>query len=62
MSNVKYNITDALSTPIKDSSAPIYMTIGDGGNVEGLADRYTCHLSSFLFTFMVTSDPFKKIL
>ena len=37
---MKYNITDGLATPVKDSSAPIYVTIGDGGNVEGLADRY----------------------
>ncbi|WCJ43520.1 Purple acid phosphatase [Euphorbia peplus] len=41
ISNVKYNITNGLSIPTKDLSAPIYMTIGDGGNIEGLADNFT---------------------
>ncbi|XP_002534135.2 purple acid phosphatase 5 [Ricinus communis] len=41
ISNVRYNITNGLSAPLKDSSAPIYITIGDGGNIEGLADSFT---------------------
>ncbi|XP_075645831.1 purple acid phosphatase 5-like [Castanea sativa] len=40
ISNVKYNITNGLSTPVKDSSAPVYITIGDGGNIEGLASGF----------------------
>ncbi|KAL3497359.1 hypothetical protein ACH5RR_040091 [Cinchona calisaya] len=41
ISNVRYNITDGLSTPIKDASAPVYITIGDGGNIEGIANSFT---------------------
>ncbi|EOA34655.1 hypothetical protein CARUB_v10022218mg [Capsella rubella] len=41
ISNIKYNITDGLSTPVKDPSAPIYITIGDGGNIEGIANSFT---------------------
>ncbi|KAJ7944219.1 Purple acid phosphatase [Quillaja saponaria] len=41
ISNVMYNITNGLSTPVKDPSAPVYVTIGDGGNIEGIADRFT---------------------
>ncbi|KAM7255123.1 hypothetical protein ACFE04_020364 [Oxalis oulophora] len=28
-------------TPKKDQSAPVYITIGDGGNIEGLANSMT---------------------
>uniref|UniRef100_A0A2N9IUT1 Purple acid phosphatase n=1 Tax=Fagus sylvatica TaxID=28930 RepID=A0A2N9IUT1_FAGSY len=41
ISNVKYNITNGMSSPVKDPSAPIYITIGDGGNVEGIANSFT---------------------
>ncbi|ESQ55503.1 hypothetical protein EUTSA_v10025132mg [Eutrema salsugineum] len=41
ISNIKYNITNGLSTPIKDPNAPIYITIGDGGNIEGIANSFT---------------------
>ncbi|XP_010489510.1 PREDICTED: purple acid phosphatase 5-like [Camelina sativa] len=41
VSNIKYNITDGMSTPVKDQSAPVYITIGDGGNIEGIANSYT---------------------
>ncbi|KAI3443536.1 hypothetical protein Pfo_000201 [Paulownia fortunei] len=41
ISNVQYNITNGLSAPIKDTSAPVYITIGDGGNIEGLANGFT---------------------
>ncbi|XP_065637869.1 purple acid phosphatase 5 [Quercus suber] len=40
ISNVKYNITNGLSAPVKDPSAPVYITIGDGGNIEGLASGF----------------------
>ncbi|KAL7142115.1 hypothetical protein ABFS83_08G101400 [Erythranthe nasuta] len=40
VSNVRYNITNALSTPVEDTSAPVYITIGDGGNIEGLANSF----------------------
>ncbi|PON71527.1 Acid phosphatase [Parasponia andersonii] len=41
VSNVQYNITNGLSVPAKDPSAPIYITVGDGGNIEGLANNFT---------------------
>ncbi|CAF2168065.1 unnamed protein product [Brassica napus] len=27
------------SLPVKDQSAPVYITIGDGGNIEGLTTK-----------------------
>jgi len=39
ISNIHYNITDGMSTLVKDQNAPIYITIGDGGNIEGIANR-----------------------
>ncbi|KAK6924430.1 Iron/zinc purple acid phosphatase-like C-terminal domain, partial [Dillenia turbinata] len=41
ISNVRYNITNGLSTPVKNASAPVYITIGDGGNIEGIANSFT---------------------
>ncbi|KAJ8423122.1 hypothetical protein Cgig2_027336 [Carnegiea gigantea] len=41
VSNVAYNITNELCKPVKDLSAPVYITIGDGGNIEGLANNMT---------------------
>ncbi|KAF2290811.1 hypothetical protein GH714_015575 [Hevea brasiliensis] len=41
ISNVRYNITNGQTPPIKDTSAPVYITIGDGGNIEGLANSYS---------------------
>ncbi|KVI08794.1 Iron/zinc purple acid phosphatase-like C-terminal domain-containing protein [Cynara cardunculus var. scolymus] len=43
VSNIQYNITSGLSTPVKDPSAPVYITVGDGGNIEGIADSFTEH-------------------
>ncbi|RLM99425.1 purple acid phosphatase 2-like [Panicum miliaceum] len=40
-SNIKYNITDGRCTPVADRRAPVYVVIGDGGNIEGLADELT---------------------
>ncbi|XP_044509142.1 purple acid phosphatase 2-like [Mangifera indica] len=41
VSNIAYNITNGICTPVKDQSAPVYITIGDGGNIEGLANNMT---------------------
>ncbi|KAF7810843.1 Purple acid phosphatase [Senna tora] len=41
ISNVAYNIVNGLCTPVNDLSAPVYITIGDGGNLEGLATNMT---------------------
>ncbi|KAJ4962856.1 hypothetical protein NE237_022795 [Protea cynaroides] len=41
ISNIAYNIVNGKCTPIKDQSAPVYITIGDGGNIEGLANNMT---------------------
>lgn len=37
ISNIGYDVVNSKCDPIKDDSAPIYITIGDGGNLEGLA-------------------------
>ncbi|XP_070679114.1 purple acid phosphatase 2-like isoform X2 [Malus domestica] len=37
VSNVAYNIVNGICKPVKDQYAPVYTTIGDGGNLEGLA-------------------------
>ncbi|KAL6496455.1 hypothetical protein OROGR_029713 [Orobanche gracilis] len=37
VSNVAYNVVNGICTPVRDQSAPVYITIGDGGNLEGLA-------------------------
>ncbi|KAK9220365.1 hypothetical protein WN943_009015 [Citrus x changshan-huyou] len=41
MSNIVYNVTNALCSPVSNQSAPVYITIGDGGNQEGLAKEMT---------------------
>ncbi|KAI6701170.1 hypothetical protein NL676_015494 [Syzygium grande] len=41
ISNVAYNITNGLATPVSNPKAPVYITIGDGGNIEGLAKNMT---------------------
>ncbi|CAI0377613.1 unnamed protein product [Linum tenue] len=41
VSNVAYNIVNKQCSPVKNQSAPVYLTIGDGGNVEGLANKMT---------------------
>lgn len=40
ISNIHYNITGGVSYPVPDKSAPVYITVGDGGNQEGLASRF----------------------
>ncbi|KAL2254781.1 purple acid phosphatase 2 [Sesamum indicum] len=39
VSNIAYNIVNGICTPVSDQSAPVYITIGDGGNLEGLANN-----------------------
>ncbi|ERN01269.1 hypothetical protein AMTRI_Chr03g53420 [Amborella trichopoda] len=41
ISNIAYNVVNGQCTPISDQSAPVYITIGDGGNLEGLATNMT---------------------
>ncbi|KAF5814281.1 putative Acid phosphatase [Helianthus annuus] len=41
VSNIAYNIVNGICKPVKDQSAPVYITIGDGGNLEGLATNMT---------------------
>ncbi|XP_050232424.1 purple acid phosphatase 2 [Mercurialis annua] len=41
ISNVAYNIVNGKCDPVDDKSAPVYITIGDGGNLEGLATNMT---------------------
>ncbi|KAM7258380.1 hypothetical protein ACFE04_014121 [Oxalis oulophora] len=41
VSNVAYNVVNGKCTPVNDQSAPVYVTIGDGGNLEGLASNMT---------------------
>ncbi|OEL24325.1 Bifunctional purple acid phosphatase 26 [Dichanthelium oligosanthes] len=40
ISNVNYNITSGNRYPVPNKSAPVYITVGDGGNQEGLASRF----------------------
>ncbi|KAM1264467.1 hypothetical protein ACFX2J_034270 [Malus domestica] len=37
VSNIANNLENGKCSPVKDQSAPVYITIGDGGNIEGLA-------------------------
>ncbi|XP_027920027.1 bifunctional purple acid phosphatase 26-like isoform X1 [Vigna unguiculata] len=39
-SNMDYNITSGNRYPSPDKSAPVYITVGDGGNQEGLAATF----------------------
>ncbi|XP_077219965.1 purple acid phosphatase 2-like isoform X2 [Tasmannia lanceolata] len=41
ISNIAYDIVNRNCTPVRDQSAPVYITIGDGGNIEGLATKFT---------------------
>ncbi|KQJ85612.1 purple acid phosphatase 2 [Brachypodium distachyon] len=40
VSNVAYDIANGKATPAFNVSAPVYVTIGDGGNIEGLATTF----------------------
>ncbi|XP_078149038.1 purple acid phosphatase 2-like isoform X1 [Carex rostrata] len=37
ISNIDYNITNANCSPVSNINAPVYITVGDGGNIEGLS-------------------------
>lgn len=39
ISNIAYNVTNGLATPSANPQAPVYVTIGDGGNIEGIASK-----------------------
>ncbi|KAF9607639.1 hypothetical protein IFM89_037567 [Coptis chinensis] len=41
ISNIVYKVSNGNCTPVLNSSAPVYITIGDGGNIEGLANKFT---------------------
>uniref|UniRef100_A0A804Q3V5 Purple acid phosphatase n=1 Tax=Zea mays TaxID=4577 RepID=A0A804Q3V5_MAIZE len=41
VSNVAYDIINARCTPVRTRDAPVYVTVGDGGNIEGIADNFT---------------------
>ncbi|XP_007011812.2 PREDICTED: bifunctional purple acid phosphatase 26 [Theobroma cacao] len=40
ISNIRYNVSSGDRYPVPDRSAPVYVTVGDGGNQEGLAGRF----------------------
>ncbi|KAA8521590.1 hypothetical protein F0562_012263 [Nyssa sinensis] len=40
ISNIHYNVSSGDRYPVADKSAPVYITVGDGGNQEGLAGRF----------------------
>ncbi|BAF30388.1 purple acid phosphatase 2 [Oryza sativa Japonica Group] len=39
--NIDYNIVNGKATPAANVDAPVYITIGDGGNIEGIANNFT---------------------
>ncbi|KAJ1698400.1 hypothetical protein LUZ63_006912 [Rhynchospora breviuscula] len=41
ISDIAYNIVNKNCTPVPNEDAPVYITIGDGGNIEGLAANMT---------------------
>ncbi|CAN4103566.1 unnamed protein product [Withania somnifera] len=40
ISNIHYNVSGGDAYPVPDKTAPIYITVGDGGNSEGLASKF----------------------
>ncbi|KAI3894481.1 hypothetical protein MKX03_013812 [Papaver bracteatum] len=40
ISNIHYNVSAGDAYPVPDKSAPVYLTVGDGGNQEGLASTF----------------------
>lgn len=40
VSNISYNIVNGECSPVNNLSAQEYVTIGDGGNIEGLANMW----------------------
>ncbi|KGN62641.1 purple acid phosphatase 2 [Cucumis sativus] len=41
ISNIEYNLVNGLCSPVRNINAPVYITIGDGGNSEGLVTEMT---------------------
>lgn len=41
VTNIKYNITNSICSPDVNPSGPTYITIGDGGNIEGPAATFS---------------------
>ncbi|XP_039036187.1 purple acid phosphatase 2-like isoform X2 [Hibiscus syriacus] len=39
VSDIASNVVNGIYTTVKDRSAPVYITVGDGGNVDGLASN-----------------------
>lgn len=52
VSNIMYDVVNGLCTPINDQSAPVYITVGDGGNQEGLVTEYVILLLQFWLKFL----------
>ncbi|XP_024522507.1 purple acid phosphatase 2 isoform X2 [Selaginella moellendorffii] len=40
VSNIEYNVVNGQCSPSRNESAPVYITVGDGGNIEGLAGNF----------------------
>ncbi|OAY47013.1 bifunctional purple acid phosphatase 26 [Manihot esculenta] len=40
ISNIHYNVSTGNCYPVADKFAPVYITVGDGGNQEGLAAKF----------------------
>ncbi|KAM3376970.1 purple acid phosphatase 2-like [Capsicum galapagoense] len=41
ISNIEYKLINGKCTPLNNPSAPVYITVGDGGNIEGLTTQMT---------------------
>jgi hypothetical protein len=37
--NIEYDIVNGKATPVHNLNAPVYINIGYGGNIEGIADK-----------------------
>ncbi|CAI0435968.1 unnamed protein product [Linum tenue] len=60
ISNIAYNVTNSLCSPVDDHSAPVYITIGDGGNLEGLVWEYVLKLINKSILVLYGLDSRKK--
>ncbi|PHU10694.1 hypothetical protein BC332_22554 [Capsicum chinense] len=56
ISNIEYKLINGKCTPLNNPSAPVFITVGDGGNIEGLTthwhrnkDGFSAKADSFLF-------------
>ncbi|KAG4133132.1 hypothetical protein ERO13_D08G076466v2, partial [Gossypium hirsutum] len=54
ISNIRYNVSSGERYPVPDKSAPVYITVEDGGNQESLAGRSKIgHMHSTIRTAMM---------